>query len=84
LAAVKSSHGMPQHSFTKFELLQEELKTTAVFGRRADQAHRTTPAPKLQHLVLWLPKGGATPLLAPSLTFMAKNLTKKTFSNFTV
>ena len=68
----------------KFEQLAEELKTTAVFDGVGGELI-TRIAPRLpRNSTVWFYGflAGAAPVSVPSLTFMAKNLTMKTFSNF--
>jgi NADPH2:quinone reductase len=69
---------------TKFEQLAEEHKTTAVFdGVGGELITRIAPhLPRNSTVWFYGFLAGATPVSIPSLTFMAKNLTMKTFSNF--
>lgn len=69
---------------TQFELLAGELKTTAVFdGVGGELIARIAPRlPKNSTICFYGFLAGAMPVSVPSLMFMAKNLTMKTFSNF--
>ena len=69
---------------TKFEQLAQELKTTAVFDGVGGELI-TRIAPRLpRNSTIWFYGflAGAAPVSVPSLTFMAKNFTMRTFSNF--
>ena len=69
---------------TKFEELAAELKTTAVFdGAGGDLITRIAPhVPRNSTVWFYGFLAGAAPVVVPSATFMAKNLTMKPFSNF--
>ena len=69
---------------TKFEQLAEKLKTTAVFdGVGGELISRIAPRlPRNSSVWFYGFLAGATPISVASFTFMTKNLTMKTFSNF--
>ena len=69
---------------TRFEQLAEELRTTAVFdGVGGELISRIAPRlPRNSTVWFYGFLAGAAPVSVPSMTFMAKNLTMKTFSNF--
>lgn len=69
---------------TKFEEVAAELNTTAVFdGAGGDLITRIAPLlPRNSTVWFYGFLAGAAPVAVPSMTFMVKNLTMRSFSNF--